>query len=285
LVLRNWGLHRSEDVGELVYILIAHGLLQASPTDDRRDFAGGDAFSEAFSELKPSREFLQLLCHLCLDPASLADLDRRFLPDGSVDLDWLKAAPLDPYISNAPPALHQVSAFHGMLEETLAARGEGRFEDALRAMAKFARQAIEWWPKPDLTLHDFLNEAAPYVPEFALIVLDKFHMTLDVPKDYGWDDRPVPPDVPVAEEDPTLPERDLSGLTGFGQAPAVAQHVQVYVDGTVVDAFDTLRTATGQQLEDEARQRPMVKAALGGRAVVSARIVQKHFYKNLLLST
>src|SRR5262245_38925313 len=34
-VLRNWGVHSCEDVGEIVHILTARGILHTSPTDDR----------------------------------------------------------------------------------------------------------------------------------------------------------------------------------------------------------------------------------------------------------
>jgi uncharacterized repeat protein (TIGR04138 family) len=41
-VFHEWGLERSEDVGELVFQLIEAGQLSARPEDRREDFAGGD---------------------------------------------------------------------------------------------------------------------------------------------------------------------------------------------------------------------------------------------------
>ncbi|HUK63341.1 MAG TPA: Minf_1886 family protein [Dongiaceae bacterium] len=40
-VFREWGLERSEDVGEMVFQLVEAGQLSARPEDRREDFAGG----------------------------------------------------------------------------------------------------------------------------------------------------------------------------------------------------------------------------------------------------
>jgi uncharacterized repeat protein (TIGR04138 family) len=42
-VFHEWGLERSEDVGEIVFQLIEAGQLSARPEDRREDFAGGDS--------------------------------------------------------------------------------------------------------------------------------------------------------------------------------------------------------------------------------------------------
>ncbi len=47
-VLNYWGVHRSEDVGEIVFNMFALGLLGRSGRDQRADFAGGFDFQEAF---------------------------------------------------------------------------------------------------------------------------------------------------------------------------------------------------------------------------------------------
>jgi uncharacterized repeat protein (TIGR04138 family) len=41
-VFGEWGLERSEDVGEMVFQLVEAGQLSARPEDRREDFAGGD---------------------------------------------------------------------------------------------------------------------------------------------------------------------------------------------------------------------------------------------------
>lgn len=47
-VLREWGLHQTDDVGHIVFNLVRHGLLGASKEDRQEDFANGYAFAEAF---------------------------------------------------------------------------------------------------------------------------------------------------------------------------------------------------------------------------------------------
>jgi uncharacterized repeat protein (TIGR04138 family) len=47
-LLQEWGVHRCEDFGELVFNLIDRGVLSQTETDSRADFAGGYDFVEAF---------------------------------------------------------------------------------------------------------------------------------------------------------------------------------------------------------------------------------------------
>ena len=47
-VLATWGIHRTEDFGELVFNLVDRGLLGKTDQDKREDFAHGYAFQEAF---------------------------------------------------------------------------------------------------------------------------------------------------------------------------------------------------------------------------------------------
>jgi uncharacterized repeat protein (TIGR04138 family) len=46
-VLDNWGVRRSEDVGEIVFNMVEVGLLRKTDEDRREDFAGVVNFSEA----------------------------------------------------------------------------------------------------------------------------------------------------------------------------------------------------------------------------------------------
>lgn len=48
LVLTTWGLHKTDDFGELVYALIAVGKLGASENDKKSDFTSVYGFQEAF---------------------------------------------------------------------------------------------------------------------------------------------------------------------------------------------------------------------------------------------
>ena len=52
-VLTTWGMHTTEDFGEIVYNLIATEKLRKTDTDRKEDFAGGYDFDEAFG--KPFR--------------------------------------------------------------------------------------------------------------------------------------------------------------------------------------------------------------------------------------
>jgi uncharacterized repeat protein (TIGR04138 family) len=53
-VLREWGVRRTEDFGNIVFNLVNAGLLGASDEDSPRDFAGGYDFNEVF--VKPFLE-------------------------------------------------------------------------------------------------------------------------------------------------------------------------------------------------------------------------------------
>jgi uncharacterized repeat protein (TIGR04138 family) len=48
MVLEEWGIHRCEDFGEIVFNMVEHGLLSKTETDSRDDFKGGYDFAEAF---------------------------------------------------------------------------------------------------------------------------------------------------------------------------------------------------------------------------------------------
>jgi uncharacterized repeat protein (TIGR04138 family) len=56
MVLAEWGIHRGEDIGELVFNLIEHRILKKTATDSREDFKGSYDFETAFREpfLPPS---------------------------------------------------------------------------------------------------------------------------------------------------------------------------------------------------------------------------------------
>lgn len=49
-VLEDWGVHRCEDFGELVFNMVEQGLLSKTETDSRADFQGGYDFAEAFRQ-------------------------------------------------------------------------------------------------------------------------------------------------------------------------------------------------------------------------------------------
>lgn len=55
-VLAEWGIHRCEDIGELVFNLIDHRVLKKTANDSREDFKGGFDFRAAFRDpfLPPS---------------------------------------------------------------------------------------------------------------------------------------------------------------------------------------------------------------------------------------
>ncbi len=50
LILDQWGLHRGEDVGNIVYNLIEVGYFGRNDGDSLEDFAGGYDFATAFSD-------------------------------------------------------------------------------------------------------------------------------------------------------------------------------------------------------------------------------------------
>ena len=51
VVLKQMGIHFSEDFGEIVYQLIDLGLLQKLPSDSKEDFKNGFSLDEAFNDL------------------------------------------------------------------------------------------------------------------------------------------------------------------------------------------------------------------------------------------
>lgn len=48
IVLEHWGIHSTEDIGEIVFLLVDHGVLTKQDSDRREDFAGLYTFEEAF---------------------------------------------------------------------------------------------------------------------------------------------------------------------------------------------------------------------------------------------
>jgi len=51
MVLESWGLHRTEDFGEIVFRLVDCQLLNKQETDRKSDFADGFSFRDVFDEL------------------------------------------------------------------------------------------------------------------------------------------------------------------------------------------------------------------------------------------
>jgi uncharacterized repeat protein (TIGR04138 family) len=49
-VFRGWGVHRTEDFGEMVFNLVEAGLMSKTARDSREDFANGFDFDQAFRE-------------------------------------------------------------------------------------------------------------------------------------------------------------------------------------------------------------------------------------------
>ena len=47
-VLAEWGVHRCEDFGEIVFNMVEIGLLAKTEKDSRADFSGGYSFNDAF---------------------------------------------------------------------------------------------------------------------------------------------------------------------------------------------------------------------------------------------
>ena len=52
-LLDEWGIRRSEDVGAMVFGLVAHGFLKVSPNDRREDFAGLFTLATLFEDGAP----------------------------------------------------------------------------------------------------------------------------------------------------------------------------------------------------------------------------------------
>lgn len=49
-VLGEWGIHRTEDFGEIVFNMVEHGILSKTEKDSRADFRGGYDFEQAFRD-------------------------------------------------------------------------------------------------------------------------------------------------------------------------------------------------------------------------------------------
>jgi uncharacterized repeat protein (TIGR04138 family) len=52
-VLGHWGIHRTEDFGEIVFNMVEVGLLSKTESDCRADFANGYDFEEVFERRYP----------------------------------------------------------------------------------------------------------------------------------------------------------------------------------------------------------------------------------------
>jgi uncharacterized repeat protein (TIGR04138 family) len=50
IVLEEWGIYCTEDIGEIVFDLVDGGLLNKQESDDKRDFSRGFSFREVFEE-------------------------------------------------------------------------------------------------------------------------------------------------------------------------------------------------------------------------------------------
>lgn len=56
MLLQTWGIHRCEDIGEIVFHLIEQNIFSKTDTDRREDFANGYDFDETFRKpFKPAR--------------------------------------------------------------------------------------------------------------------------------------------------------------------------------------------------------------------------------------
>jgi uncharacterized repeat protein (TIGR04138 family) len=53
VVLEYWGVHSTEDIGEIVFLLVDHGVLAKQETDRREDFADVFSFEEVFESEYP----------------------------------------------------------------------------------------------------------------------------------------------------------------------------------------------------------------------------------------
>ena len=48
VVLEHWGIHSTEDIGEIVFLLVDHGVLTKEDNDRREDFADVFSFEDVF---------------------------------------------------------------------------------------------------------------------------------------------------------------------------------------------------------------------------------------------
>lgn len=53
VVLEHWGVHSTEDIGEIVFLLVDHGVLTKEESDRREDFADVYSFEEVFESEYP----------------------------------------------------------------------------------------------------------------------------------------------------------------------------------------------------------------------------------------
>jgi uncharacterized repeat protein (TIGR04138 family) len=53
VVLEHWGVHCTEDIGEIVFLLVDHGVLAKQDTDRREDFADVFSFERVFESEYP----------------------------------------------------------------------------------------------------------------------------------------------------------------------------------------------------------------------------------------
>jgi uncharacterized repeat protein (TIGR04138 family) len=53
IVLEHWGVHCTEDIGEIVFLLVDHGVLAKQDTDRREDFADVFSFEQVFEAEYP----------------------------------------------------------------------------------------------------------------------------------------------------------------------------------------------------------------------------------------
>lgn len=290
--LNDWGIRSSQDIGEIVYNMVAGSLMTASPTDSREDFAVEFDFENAFPAPHLPKEFPIEMCRLLLDSEELSGLDRQFDNKGEIDMEWLARSRISPFISNSAPADYQVSDFHSMLEATLQAKEEGRFDDAVEAFRHFARAASVWENKPDMMMYDFLVQIEPYSPSFVAVLLAKIHLTPEPQPEF--DSENGPPDlfngrdtaqprgfrIAINPDDLHKPEPDLTHLTGFGHAPPVSHEVHVYVNRTFMDQFEVSRVSREQEVVEQVLQRPRIAAILKSKDLKQITFVQKHYNVN-----
>lgn len=52
-VLEHWGVHSTSDLGEIVFLMVDHGVLTKQETDSREDFDGLFSFESAFEAEYP----------------------------------------------------------------------------------------------------------------------------------------------------------------------------------------------------------------------------------------
>ena len=72
-VLAEWGIHRCEDIGELVFNMVENSLLAKTEQDSRDDFKGGYDFEGAFRRPFIPRERLAETKQLGIENASVLD--------------------------------------------------------------------------------------------------------------------------------------------------------------------------------------------------------------------